>query len=293
MGQHFLPDDCAAFPARTQRGDSAEGWIMVMAIPYFCDSSFDSPVDIVSDTDGHALVLGVHGRWSSPFAATLRSNIHKCLAEQPPAILVDLTDLGDPDGRSTGLWLAAHRACGLQQPPVKLAICLPAATMLATRLRRNRGLRVLSVFASMPEARAALACGLPLPYQTQLIVQPEPQSASRARDLAAQACLDWRLEAIREATLTVISELVANSVEHAATHIRITLPRRGKGLYLAMHDKDPRLPKLLPCSPHEPGSPTLARGQGLRVVQAVANAWGARRSRSGKLVWATIRDRSW
>ncbi|MFC3382092.1 ATP-binding protein [Couchioplanes azureus] len=254
------------------------------------DTFGGSSVQISGNADSELLEMAVHGRWNVALAADIRAAIDKCLAEHPTALLTDLRDLGDPDGRSAPLWLAAHRAGGLRQPPVRLALCVPPAAVLATRLRRIGAPRFVSMFASMPEARAALAGGLRLPDRVQLILPPEPGSPARARDLVTQACLDWRLAPLRHRAVTVVSELVSNGIEHAATPLRLTVSRRGPGLYLAVHDDDPRLPRLLSPSRHEPGTPVLARGHGLRVVHVAASAWGARNDRGGKVVWATIRD---
>ncbi|OJF13326.1 hypothetical protein BG844_15855 [Couchioplanes caeruleus subsp. caeruleus] len=259
-------------------------------MPHLSDTFEGSTVEITGHAESESLEMVVHGRWNAALAIDLRSAIHKCLAEHPTVLLADLRDLGDPDGRSAPLWLAAHRAANLRHPHVRLALCIPPAAMLATRLRRVGALRFLSMFASMPEARAARVGGLAPPDRLQLTLAPEPHSPTRARDLVTRACLDWRLAPLRHRAVAVVSELVANGVEHAGTPLRLTVSRRGTGLYLAVQDDDPRLPVLLAPSSHEPGEPLLARGHGLRVVNVAASAWGARNHRGGKVVWATVRD---
>ncbi|MEV6595455.1 ATP-binding protein [Actinoplanes sp. NPDC051346] len=254
------------------------------------DTLNGSPVEIAGDAETESLELAVHGRWDVALAAGLRSAIHKCLSEHPTVLLVDLRDLGDPDGRSAPLWLAAHRAADRLEPPVRLVLCVPPAAVLATRLRRIGALRYLSMFNSMAEARTALSGGLPLPDRVRLTLPPDPHSPARARELVARACVDWHLAPLQHRAVTVASELVVNGVEHAATHLGVMVSRRGKGLHLAVHDGDPRLPRLLSPSRHEPGTPLLARGYGLRIVHVAATAWGARNGRGGKVVWAAIQD---
>jgi anti-sigma regulatory factor (Ser/Thr protein kinase) len=91
----------------------------------------------------------------------------------------------------------------------------------------------------------------------------------------------------------VVSELVTNAVRHARTDLRVTVSRRGTGLYLAVRDGSTVLPPL-------PGRPETAAGTrpeeygyGLWLVDQIAYAWGAQptHQRTGKVVWATVRRR--
>ncbi|MEV4640618.1 ATP-binding protein [Actinoplanes sp. NPDC049548] len=244
---------------------------------------------ITSDGDRESMELAVHGRWSPLLATELRYGIHKCLAEYPVALLIDLRDFGDPRGHSAPMWLAAYHAGTIPQPPVRLALCVPPGTVLATRLRKTGASHFLSVYASMPEARAAMAGSLPVPDRLQLILPPEPESAGRASALVDQACTAWRLTPLAHQARTIVSELVGNAVEHAATTVRVTVSRRGSGMYLAVHDDDPRLPGLPEPGQDRPGAP--GRGMGLRIVHAAAAAWGVRAGSTGKVVWATVGGR--
>ncbi|MFI7601709.1 ATP-binding protein [Actinoplanes sp. NPDC049681] len=242
---------------------------------------------ITGDADRESMELAVHGRWSPPVATELRTGIHKCLAEHPAALLIDLHDLGDPQGHSAPMWLAAYHAGTIPEPPVRLALCVPPATMLAGRLRRIGVSHFLPMYASMPEARSALARSLPVPDHLQLFLPPEPASARRAGVLVEEACAAWHLTPLVHAARTIICELVTNAVEHAATGIHVMVSRRGTGLYVSVRDGDPRLPRLPDTLPAGTGMP--GEGMGLRIVHAAASAWGARSVGGGKVVWATVR----
>ncbi len=67
------------------------------------------------------------------------------------------------------------------------------------------------------------------------------------------------------------------------------LSRRGIGLHMAVHDGDPRLPRLLDPSVRIDELPQR-RWLGLHTVQAPATMWGAIPAGHGKVVWATIRS---
>lgn len=137
---------------------------------------------------------------------------------------------------------------------------------------------------------AALAAGGQLTDRLRLPLPPEPASAVAARDAVTEACSRWGLTRLLRPARLVVSELVANAVEHAGTPIDVVISRLGTdgrvaGLHLAVYDRDPRLPRQPP--PGDPG-PLDQRGLGLHVVDAAAHAWGARPARGGKMVWAAL-----
>jgi len=258
--------------------------------PHLFSSGADgASVAVTSDFGQEWMELAVHGRWDLKLAGDVRTGIYKCIVEHPTGVLVDLRDLGDPDGASVPMWLAAYRAGCIPQPPVRLALCVPPATTLYARLRKVGAPQFLPVFESMPEAREALRTSLSLPDHLSFRLPPIRGSLSQARDLVGEACTAWHLTRLLYPVRIVMSELVTNALEHAGTTIRVMVARRGTGLYLAVHDDDRRLPCLLqPPASNAPGAALLEHGQGLHLVHATANAWGARATSGGKVVWATI-----
>jgi hypothetical protein len=122
-----------------------------------------------------------------------------------------------------------------------------------------------------------------------VVLAPEPEAASLAGTLVADACLAWRLSRLLHPARRVMSELVLNAVEHARTGLVVTVIRRHDGLRLAVADDDPRLPRLLVPGPVLGGAPFDVRGNGLQAVQATAAAWGAEPTATGKVVWAELR----
>jgi anti-sigma regulatory factor (Ser/Thr protein kinase) len=83
-------------------------------------------------------------------------------------------------------------------------------------------------------------------------------------------------------TLLVVDELVSNSVVHAATPIVVTLEYSRNACRCSVRDRcaSGPLPRLVERAD---GS-----GRGLRLVNAIANAWGVERSATGTTVWAEI-----
>jgi anti-sigma regulatory factor (Ser/Thr protein kinase) len=112
----------------------------------------------------------------------------------------------------------------------------------------------------------------------------EPESARRARLLVAIALGAWDLACLADAGKLIVSELVANSVEHTACHhIRVTISRPAQDrVRIAVIDKDTREPTPRAASEED------EHGRGLFIVTALAADTGTDRFRWGKRVWADL-----
>src|SRR3954470_12562862 len=147
---------------RTSRGErrtSMEG-----SPPYLfgTDDHPGAGLRVTGDIDAAAIEITVRGRWSQRLGLDAYAVIRKCLTEQPSAIIVDLVGLDDPFAASATMWLAVNRTAGRLDPPARVVLCLPPATPLAGKLRRLGAARFVALFATMPQARAALRRDLPL-----------------------------------------------------------------------------------------------------------------------------------
>lgn len=265
---------------------------MRVRAPYlFDDDGRRCGLTVSGDVTTAVLEVAVNGRWSRRLGTDVAVGMRKCFAEQPAAVIADLHHLEDLKAASVPVWLAAGRAANDVQPPVRLVLSMPPASSLATRLRRVGAPRYLPMFDTMPQARAALAGGLPLPDLLQLRLPPEVTSGSAARNLISDACQAWDLMPLLHPARLVMSELVTNAVQHAGTEILVTVSRRGQALHVAVRDGSPDLPRLLEPLPVVPGEPLNERGQGLRLVHAGSTAWGAMPTSNGKVVWAVLGQR--
>ncbi len=83
-------------------------------------------------------------------------------------------------------------------------------------------------------------------------------------------------------TILVVDELVTNSIVHAATPIVVTLEYSRDACRCSVRDRCATgpLPRLVERAD--------GTGRGLRLVNAIANAWGVERSASGTTVWAEV-----
>jgi anti-sigma regulatory factor (Ser/Thr protein kinase) len=82
----------------------------------------------------------------------------------------------------------------------------------------------------------------------------------------------------------VVSELVTNAVMHAGTTVTLRITRYGSSARIEVADGSPQLPGLRVVTARS-GS-----GRGLTLVEHFAQAWGAERTPTGKVVWFVVDD---
>ena len=240
---------------------------------------------VTCDADTGVVEMTVRGRFSLRLSVDLYTGLRKCLAEHPSAIVVDLAHFDDPYAVSAAMWLAVNRTASAMFPPVRLALAVAPTAPLAGRLRRLGTARPVPIFVTAAEARAAVAGTTPLAERLHLAdLPPERSSVAVAGELVDIACATWHMPELLAPSRAIMSELVGNAIEHAGTHLGAAVWRRGPGLHLSVHDRDPRLPRLLERTTGE-------RGRGLRTVDGKSAAWGAMTTHDGKMVWATLRTR--
>lgn len=141
----------------------------------------------------------------------------------------------------------------------------------------------------MPEARSAVAVRESRVQRLQGFLGPQPASVRAARALVERACHVWDRRMLLQDTLLIASELAANAVEHARTDFVVTVSRGDTRLHVAIHDCASTFPHPTRLELVRPRVSFDERGRGLRLVHATAAAWGSSPTRTGKLVWATVR----
>ncbi|GAA0584990.1 ATP-binding protein [Paractinoplanes ferrugineus] len=227
---------------------------------------------------GTALVA-VHGRLDVAGTPLMHAVLLKCLAEQPDALLIDLSELELVDPMALSVVTAVARQAA-RWPGTPLLLCgpTPEVNALVERGRYGR----IPVHASVDQARRAVADGRVVVATLGDELLPISGAVRHARDLATEACASWDLTHLIGPASLVVSELVSNAAEHAGTMITVSFARRARHLHIAVRDGSDR-------PPVKSDSPGLdLRGRGLVLVDTVAQHWGWLPSRDGKVVWATL-----
>lgn len=120
-------------------------------------------------------------------------------------------------------------------------------------------------------------------YQERYVARLE--AAQQARRDIASALESWGLSHLIEVAEQVVTELVANAVEHTdAATVALSATRTGEeAVRIVVTDTSRTRPTpVAPSSDDE-------NGRGLLLVDAIAHAWGSELVHGGKRVWAELR----
>lgn len=117
------------------------------------------------------------------------------------------------------------------------------------------------------------------------VLPPEASSVGRARRMVAASVIAYGHEDLVELATLLVSEVVTNSVLHAATELRLRCRPSGEGMRVEVFDQSPVLPTA-----RDYGS-LATTGRGLNLVSAVATSWGVEVSDGGKTFWFELSGR--
>jgi anti-anti-sigma regulatory factor/anti-sigma regulatory factor (Ser/Thr protein kinase) len=240
-------------------------------------------VECVAELRFPVSVVRVTGTLDLPGATTVRGFLLTCLAEQPVALVVDLSGLTVSDDLALILLPAMGRRAA-EWPGTELLLCAPDAEVVDA-LDRIGVTRYLRVFGARQEA-LTVAARQPTPRRLRQHLRAGVDAPRQARELIARIGFTWRLPTEAQQVAQVIAtELVSNAVLHARTPIDFSLLLRERYLHVAVQDADPALPRRHISSEHDD------HGRGLQVVDGLAASWGCVPTVDGKVVWATVRVR--
>ncbi|OLB81520.1 MAG: hypothetical protein AUI14_03100 [Actinobacteria bacterium 13_2_20CM_2_71_6] len=237
-----------------------------------CDIESTCPVTVVRFA-GALELAGAPSAWTA---------LVKLLADQPDALVIDLSGITFQDPRALLVFGALARRASLW-PGVPVILSAPNERLRAT-LRRQAIERLVAVCADREEA-VVLAHGAPVPHRLRESLEPVPGAARRARDLATEACLRWRSPDLVGPASIIVSELVTNAVCHARGPCDLTFARTMRYLHIGVRDEDPR-----PAIRQDPSALAYS-GRGLMIVERSALSWGSTPAQTGKVVWATLSAR--
>ena len=119
---------------------------------------------------------------------------------------------------------------------------------------------------------------IPADHHASWSLPPELTSAAEARHLIREPLGRWGLDELLPTTELLVSELVTNAIRYATGEVTIRLVLDGS-LVCEVLDNSSALPRLRHAGRDE------ECGRGLEVVSQLAQRWGARRTRDGKIVW--------
>jgi len=115
-----------------------------------------------------------------------------------------------------------------------------------------------------------------------LDLDPDPMAARAARRFVTATLSEWELEYLTDDVLSVVTELVTNATQHAATTSQLALRSHPGRLMVEVADCDGRIPRPAVTQVMD------ERHRGLLIVGQLSQRWGVRPTERGKIVWAEI-----
>jgi anti-sigma regulatory factor (Ser/Thr protein kinase) len=136
--------------------------------------------------------------------------------------------------------------------------------------------------ASQPDDDVALLMaklgGLPQGSAASWTFPAQTYAVRRAREVVRRTLYEWGLDALEDASVLLVSELVTNSMRYARGPIGVRMVR-GSSLLVEVSDPLPDPPRERRPLPEDEG------GRGIRLVAREARRWGTRHGPMGKTVW--------
>jgi anti-sigma regulatory factor (Ser/Thr protein kinase) len=118
-------------------------------------------------------------------------------------------------------------------------------------------------------------------YSAHVDLVPVLSSVPLARHLTLDVLRSWGSPHDLDDAALLVSELVANVVDHARTEavLALELALAGDWLRISVADGSAVRPVVRELSQDPP------RGRGLQLVAAIADRWGAEDHQGGKRIW--------
>jgi anti-anti-sigma factor len=230
-----------------------------------------------------ATVVTAAGTLDIASSPRLRIALHKCLVDQPRALVLELADVVVLEASALAVLPAVARQASMW-PGLPFGVSVPAGPV-SDHLHRFGLDRAFPVRETTVEALVAIDAGAAQPVVREFL-PPLSGAARYARSVVTEACARWRLDQLVGPACVVVSELVANAVRHTGTTMTLRVSRRPRYLLISVQDGSEEIPRTLPLpADDDPGA-----GRGLALIDEVAAHWGWLPTGTGKVVWAALRE---
>jgi anti-anti-sigma regulatory factor/anti-sigma regulatory factor (Ser/Thr protein kinase) len=238
-------------------------------------------VECVAEVRFPVSVVRVTGSLDAAAARTLRGFLLGCLADQPVALVLDLSGVSVADDLALTMLPAMGREAA-EWPGAELLLCVPDP-QVREALDRIGATGQLRVFPVRQEA-LAVAARRPAAPRLGRRLPASVDAPGLARELLAHAAAAWRLpQEVAQVAQVIATELVSNAVLHAGTAVDFTITLRQDYLHVAAWDGDPSPPRRSTILNERDD-----HGRGLQLVDGLAAGWGYLPTAGGKVVWASV-----
>jgi anti-sigma regulatory factor (Ser/Thr protein kinase) len=124
-------------------------------------------------------------------------------------------------------------------------------------------------------------------WSHDVVLEPEPASASLARDFVRRHLAEHQLWYLVDDVGLVVGELAANAVTHARTAFTVSVHDGHDCVLLTVCDRSPELARRVHADVMD------TSGRGLAIVDALSRNWGVSTpTDASKSVWASFLTRT-
>jgi anti-anti-sigma factor len=236
-----------------------------------------------SARDG-CIVVTLTGDLDTAAAPLVQRALLRGLAEQPVAVVCDLSGVAVIDPVCAGVFAAVAHRPRSRWPDSSVLLCCARPAVAEVLLRQGMPRRV-PICDTLDQAVAQARSRPPLLWERLRLV-PTLDAVAIARWFVGEVCQRWQLEELTETAQSLAGELVTDAVFVESTGVgllELRLELRAAGLLLAVQSGASS--QDVTHADHE-GDPS----SGLQALQRIAERWGMRRQAGGsRVVWCILR----
>ena len=178
----------------------------------------------------------------------------RCLAEQPDAVICDLSRVATIDPVCAGVFAAVAHRPRTRWPDSSILLC-GARPAMAAVLRRRGMPRMLPIYDTLDQAVAHARSHPPF-LQERLRLVPTLDAITTAGWFVGEVCQRWQLDELTETAQSLAGEMVTDAVldERNIELIELRAQLRATGLLLAVQSGGASLALTQADQEGEPGS---------------------------------------
>lgn len=113
-------------------------------------------------------------------------------------------------------------------------------------------------------------------------LEADPRSSAAARRFVEETLRRWECEGLLDTVNLLVSELVTNSIVHAASAADIAVLLKPDAVRIEVADHGQVVPAV------KEADETATSGRGLALVEALSSSWGVEPGPEGKTVWFEV-----
>jgi hypothetical protein len=227
-----------------------------------------------------ARLLTLHGELDAVTFGPLRDTIVKAALDEPPAVIIDVTDLTARDDPAWAVFATARWQIA-EWPDVPIGLVC-AHDYGQNALQRNGITRHVPVYTTLQTAAAELAADELRRYRRRAhaALPALKTSIRRSRELTAQWLTEWTRTDFIHAVSIVATELVELALADADNALSLRVESDGSTVAVAVQHVDVTRTRLRKSVDDAVS--------GLDLVAGNCRVWGSYTSAAGNTVWAVI-----